>query len=127
MQRLGVETILVCSNVGTATVDSDQISADQLRALGELAEDYGVRVAFEALAWGRFVDDYRRSWRIVERADHPQDRALPGQLPYPVPRPRSSRHRADPGREDLLPPAGRRSRTEHGRAVLESTPPAVSR
>ena len=32
MQRLGIETILVCSNVGTATVDSDQTSADQLRA-----------------------------------------------------------------------------------------------
>ena len=72
MQRLGIETILVCSNVATATIDSDQTSADQLRALGDLAEVYGVRVAFEALAWGRFVDDYRRSWRIVERADHPR-------------------------------------------------------
>jgi len=72
MQRLGIETILVCSNVGTATVDSDQVSADQLRLLGDLADDYGVRIAFEALAWGRFVDDYRRSWRIVERADHPR-------------------------------------------------------
>ncbi len=72
MRRLGVETILVCSNVATATIDSDQVSADQLRTLGDLAADYGVRVAFEALAWGRFVDDYRRSWRIVERAAHPQ-------------------------------------------------------
>ena len=32
---------------------------------------YGVRLAYEALAWGRFVDDYRRAWRIVELADHP--------------------------------------------------------
>ena len=72
MSRLGIPTILVCSNVATATVDSDQTSAEQLRALGDLAEAYNVRVAFEALAWGRFVDDYRRSWRIVELADHPQ-------------------------------------------------------
>jgi 3-dehydroshikimate dehydratase len=72
MRRLGIETILVCSNVATATIDSDQTSAEQLRALGDLAEAYDVRVAFEALAWGRFVDDYRRSWRIVERADHPR-------------------------------------------------------
>ena len=72
MRRLGIETILVCSNVATATIDSDQTSAEQLRALGDLAEGYDVRVAFEALAWGRFVDDYRRSWRIVERADHPR-------------------------------------------------------
>jgi 4-hydroxyphenylpyruvate dioxygenase len=72
MQRMGIKTILVCSNVATATIDSDEVSANQLRALGDLAEAYDVRVAFEALAWGRFVNDYRRSWRIVERADHPR-------------------------------------------------------
>jgi len=71
MQRLGIDTMLVCSNVGTATVDDDVVSASQLRQLGEEAAAYGVRLAFEALAWGRFVDDYRRSWRIVELADHP--------------------------------------------------------
>ena len=70
-QRLGIDTILVCSNVATAIHDSDEVSAGQLRRLGELAETYGIRVAFEALAWGRFIDDYRRSWRVVELADHP--------------------------------------------------------
>ncbi|GAA4710525.1 4-hydroxyphenylpyruvate dioxygenase [Promicromonospora umidemergens] len=70
MRRLGVDTVLVCSNVATATVDSDQVSAEQLRRLGDLAASYGVRVAFEALAWGRYLDDYRRSWRIAELADH---------------------------------------------------------
>jgi 4-hydroxyphenylpyruvate dioxygenase len=69
--RLGIDTMLVCSNVGTATIDDDDVSAGQLRRLGELAATYGVRLAYEALAWGRFVDDYRRAWRIVERADHP--------------------------------------------------------
>ncbi|WP_141014819.1 bifunctional sugar phosphate isomerase/epimerase/4-hydroxyphenylpyruvate dioxygenase family protein [Nocardioides sambongensis] len=71
MNRLGMDTMLVCSNVATATVDSDEVSAAQLRRLGELAASYGVRVAFEALAWGTFVSDYRRAWRIVELADHP--------------------------------------------------------
>jgi len=70
-ERLGIGTVLVCSNVATASVDSDEHSADQLRRLGDVAARYGVRVAFEALAWGRFVDDYRRAWRIVELADHP--------------------------------------------------------
>ena len=69
-RRLGIDTILLCSNVATATVDSNEVSADQLRRLGDLAATYGIRVAFEALAWGRFVDDYRRSWRIVEMANH---------------------------------------------------------
>lgn len=71
MRRLGMDLVLVCSNVGTATVDSDEVSASQLRRLGDLAASYGIRVAFEALAWGRYVDDYRRAWRIVELADHP--------------------------------------------------------
>ncbi|MFJ3667232.1 bifunctional sugar phosphate isomerase/epimerase/4-hydroxyphenylpyruvate dioxygenase family protein [Streptomyces sp. NPDC090106] len=72
MKRLGADTVLVCSNVATATVDSDEVSAAQLRALGDLAGRYGVRIAFEALAWGRYVDDYRRAWRIVRLADHPR-------------------------------------------------------
>lgn len=71
MRRLGMDTVLVCSNVGTATVDSDEVSAGQLGRLGDLAASYGVRIAFEALAWGRYVNDYRRAWRIVELADHP--------------------------------------------------------
>jgi 4-hydroxyphenylpyruvate dioxygenase len=71
MQRLGIDTMLVCSNVGTATIDDDEVSADQLRRLGEEASAHGVRLAYEALAWGKFVNDYRRAWRIVELADHP--------------------------------------------------------
>lgn len=70
MRRLGVDTVLVCSNVGTASVDSDQVAAEQLRSLGDLAASYGIRVAYEALAWGTYVDDYRHAWRIVQRADH---------------------------------------------------------
>ena len=38
MQRLGIDTILVCSNVGTATIDDDQLVAAQLRDLGDLAQ-----------------------------------------------------------------------------------------
>ena len=70
MGRLGIDTMLVCSNVGTATIDDDEVSAGQLRRLGDEAAGHGIRLAFEALAWGRYVDDYRRAWRIVELADH---------------------------------------------------------
>ncbi|WP_285101986.1 sugar phosphate isomerase/epimerase and 4-hydroxyphenylpyruvate domain-containing protein [Promicromonospora sp. MEB111] len=70
MRRLGVDTVLVCSNVATATTGSDEVAAEQLRRLGDLAASYGVRVAYEALAWGRYVDDYRRSWEIARLADH---------------------------------------------------------
>src|SRR5690242_19272684 len=62
MQRLGIVTVLCCSNVATATVVDEEVSASQLRRLGELAQAYGIRIAFEALAWGRCIDDYRRAW-----------------------------------------------------------------
>ncbi|KHK98394.1 4-hydroxyphenylpyruvate dioxygenase [Microbacterium mangrovi] len=71
MARLGMDLVLCCSNVATATIDDDAVSAAQLRRLGDLAAEYGIRIAFEALAWGRFIDDYRRAWRVVELADHP--------------------------------------------------------
>lgn len=71
MERMGMDLVLCCSNVATATIDDDAVSAKQLRALGEAAAAHGIRIAFEALAWGRFIDDYRRAWRVVQRADHP--------------------------------------------------------
>ncbi|GAA1466389.1 bifunctional sugar phosphate isomerase/epimerase/4-hydroxyphenylpyruvate dioxygenase family protein [Microbacterium thalassium] len=71
MERLGADQVLVCSNVATATIDDDAVMAEQLGALADLAAPRGIRIAYEALAWGRFVDDYRRAWRIVELADRP--------------------------------------------------------
>ncbi|CAN5188256.1 hypothetical protein BH09ACT1_BH09ACT1_29750 [soil metagenome] len=71
MQRLGVDRILVCSNVGTATIPYDEAAVDQLGLLAELAARHEVHVAYEALAWGRYVSTYDHSWRIVEQVDHP--------------------------------------------------------
>ncbi|WP_017547087.1 bifunctional sugar phosphate isomerase/epimerase/4-hydroxyphenylpyruvate dioxygenase family protein [Nocardiopsis prasina] len=71
MVELGVDTLLVCSNATASAIDDDALAAAQLRALAETAEPYGVRVAYEALAWGRRVSTYEHSWRIVEAADHP--------------------------------------------------------
>ena len=48
----------------------DRAAAD-FRELGALAAQRGLRVGFEALAWGRHVNDYRDAWEIVRRADHP--------------------------------------------------------
>lgn len=71
MERLGADTILLCSNVATATIDDDAVAARQLGELADLAAARGIRIAYEALAWGRFVDDYRHAWRIVQLADRP--------------------------------------------------------
>ncbi|MFB2584595.1 bifunctional sugar phosphate isomerase/epimerase/4-hydroxyphenylpyruvate dioxygenase family protein [Herbiconiux liukaitaii] len=69
MGRLGATLVLVCSNAGTATIDDDELAARQLGELADRAAAHGIGVAYEALAWGRFVDDYRHAWKIVEMAD----------------------------------------------------------
>ncbi|WP_160668720.1 bifunctional sugar phosphate isomerase/epimerase/4-hydroxyphenylpyruvate dioxygenase family protein [Pseudarthrobacter sp. ATCC 49987] len=71
MSRLGMDTILVCSNVATASIDDDGLRAEQLAALAALAQDHGVKVAYEALAWGKYVNDYAHAHRLVETVDHP--------------------------------------------------------
>ncbi|MFE9859103.1 TIM barrel protein [Streptomyces sp. NPDC005780] len=71
MRRLGIDTVLVCSNVSVHARDDDALAAAQLRELAELADEYGIRVAYEALAWGRHVNTYDHAWRIVQAADHP--------------------------------------------------------
>jgi 4-hydroxyphenylpyruvate dioxygenase len=71
MSRLGMDTILVCSNVATASIDNDDLRAEQLGRLAELAGDHGVRVAYEALAWGKYVSDYEHAHRLVDAVDHP--------------------------------------------------------
>jgi 4-hydroxyphenylpyruvate dioxygenase len=71
MERLGVSQLLVCSNVSSAAVDDDVLAAEHLRLLAERAAEHGIRIAYEALAWGRHVSDYLHAWRIVRMADHP--------------------------------------------------------
>ncbi|MBD1541323.1 sugar phosphate isomerase/epimerase and 4-hydroxyphenylpyruvate domain-containing protein [Arthrobacter sp. IA7] len=71
MSRLGMDTILVCTNVATATIDDDDLRAAQLAALAGLAGEHGVKVAYEALAWGKYVNDYEHAHRLVEKVDHP--------------------------------------------------------
>jgi sugar phosphate isomerase/epimerase/4-hydroxyphenylpyruvate dioxygenase-like putative hemolysin len=71
MRQLGVDTLLVCSSVSPNSVDDDDLAAEQLHALACRAADRGIRIAYEALAWGRFVNTYEHAWRIVRRAAHP--------------------------------------------------------
>ncbi|MFC5137991.1 TIM barrel protein [Actinomycetospora rhizophila] len=71
MEQLGVRTALVCSSVHPRAVDDDDLAAAQLHEVAARAADRGLRLAYEALAWGRHVNTWDRSWRIVEAADHP--------------------------------------------------------
>jgi 4-hydroxyphenylpyruvate dioxygenase len=70
MEELGTDLLLVCSNVSPISLGGIDRAADDFRELGERASARGLRVGFEALAWGRHVNDYRDAWEIVRRANH---------------------------------------------------------
>lgn len=71
MERLGADLLLVCSSVSPDALDDDDGIAEQLHLLASRAVERGLRLCYEALAWGTFVNTYTRSWEIVRRADHP--------------------------------------------------------
>ncbi|CAN7670909.1 bifunctional sugar phosphate isomerase/epimerase/4-hydroxyphenylpyruvate dioxygenase family protein [Rhizobium sp. LjRoot258] len=71
MQELGTGMVLVCSNVSQAALGGIDRAAADFHELGERAAKRGLKVGYEALAWGRYVNDHRDAWEIVRRADHP--------------------------------------------------------
>jgi len=71
MQELGTDLMLICSNVSPAALGGIDRAAADLRELGERAARRGLRVGYEALAWGRHINDHRDAWEIVRRTDHP--------------------------------------------------------
>ncbi len=71
MEELGTDLMLICSNVSPVSLGGIDRAAADFHELGDLAARHGVRVGYEALAWGRHVSDHRDAWEIVRRADHP--------------------------------------------------------
>ena len=71
MEQLGADLMLVCSNTAPDAIDDDAMAAVDLRALGERAARRGLRIGYEALAWGRNVNTFARAWKLVQAADHP--------------------------------------------------------
>ncbi|MFL6814564.1 MAG: bifunctional sugar phosphate isomerase/epimerase/4-hydroxyphenylpyruvate dioxygenase family protein [Bradyrhizobium sp.] len=70
MQELQTDLMLICSNISPVSLGGIDRAALDFRELGERAAARGLRVGYEALAWGRHVNDYRDAWEIVRRADH---------------------------------------------------------
>ncbi|PMN70539.1 bifunctional sugar phosphate isomerase/epimerase/4-hydroxyphenylpyruvate dioxygenase family protein [Enterovibrio norvegicus] len=70
MEELGTDLLMVCSSVSPHALGGIQRAADDFHELGERAAKRNMRVAYEALGWGKYVCDYRDSWEIVRRANH---------------------------------------------------------
>jgi 4-hydroxyphenylpyruvate dioxygenase len=71
MQALGADLVLVCSNTSPAALDDPARAAADLAEMAGRAARRGLRVGYEALAWGRHVRRWRDAWDIVQRAGHP--------------------------------------------------------
>jgi 4-hydroxyphenylpyruvate dioxygenase len=71
MAQLGAPLMLVCSSVAPDAIDDDARVAAQLYELADRAARRGVRVGYEALAWGTHVRTFDRAWSIVARVNHP--------------------------------------------------------
>ena len=69
MEDLGARLLCLCSNVSPDAVDDDSRAAEDLAELADLARRRGMRIGYEALAWGRWVKDWTAAWEIVRGAD----------------------------------------------------------
>jgi sugar phosphate isomerase/epimerase len=66
---LGAQVLLACSSTSRhATGNPEQLARD-LSKLALLAVPLGIRIAYEALSWGRHVNEFPQAWNIVQSAD----------------------------------------------------------
>ncbi|WP_243076542.1 TIM barrel protein [Microbacterium sp. SS28] len=70
VEQLGASILVCCSSRSAEGLDDEELAVEQLRALAERAQRRGIRLAFEAVPWGR-VRTHEDAWHIVRRADHP--------------------------------------------------------
>ncbi|HEY0204754.1 MAG TPA: sugar phosphate isomerase/epimerase family protein, partial [Acetobacteraceae bacterium] len=71
MQALGADLLLVCSNTLPAALDDDARATADLAEMAGRASRRGLRIGYEALAWGRHVNRWGHAWRVVQQAAHP--------------------------------------------------------
>ena len=68
---LDCHLLLCCSSTSVhATGDTGALVRD-LRKLAMLAVPMNIKVAFEALSWGRVVNEFPQAWDLVSQADMP--------------------------------------------------------
>ena len=68
---LGCDVLLACSSTSKHTSDDLDHLARDLRKLAMLAIPHGIRIAYEALSWGRTVNEFTTAWDVIQRADCP--------------------------------------------------------
>ncbi|WEJ70183.1 3-dehydroshikimate dehydratase QuiC [Pseudomonas sp. PSE14] len=71
MQELGTDLVLMCSNVAADSLGEREFLLEDLGLAAERAGARGLRVGYEALAWGRHVNTWQQVWDLVREVNHP--------------------------------------------------------
>jgi 2-keto-myo-inositol isomerase len=66
---LGAPVLLACSSTSAHAAGERELLVADLRKLAMLALPLGIRIAYEALSWGRHVNLLPQAWDIVQEAD----------------------------------------------------------
>jgi sugar phosphate isomerase/epimerase len=66
---LGSRVLLACSSVSAHASGDRELLKKDLQKLAMLAVPFGIRIAYEALSWGRHVNLLSQAWNVVQEAD----------------------------------------------------------
>jgi len=68
---LDCRLLLVCSSTSVHATDDTSALVKDLRKLAMLAIPMNIKIAYEALSWGRVVNEFPQAWEIICQADMP--------------------------------------------------------
>lgn len=68
---LDCRLLLACSSTSRHAGADKALIARDLRKLAMLALPSGIRIAYEALSWGRVIHEFTHAWDVVAQADCP--------------------------------------------------------
>ena len=68
---LDCKLLLMCSSTSTHATQDRKALVKDLRKLAMLAIPMNIKVAYEALSWGRTVNQFPQSWDLICQADMP--------------------------------------------------------
>ena len=68
---LDCRLLLVCSSTSVHATDETAALVKDLRKLAMLAIPMNIKIAYEALSWGRVVNEFPQAWDIICQADMP--------------------------------------------------------
>ncbi|WP_457280960.1 sugar phosphate isomerase/epimerase family protein [Polaromonas sp. P5_D5] len=68
---LGCRLLLICSSTSVHATGETQALVRDLRKLAMLAIPMNIKIAYEALSWGRTVNEFPQAWDIICEADMP--------------------------------------------------------